>query len=341
MVWGAAGREEGTTAARVLDQLAANAGVPVSGSTLSRRLGVSRSAIWKAVALLKGAGVPVVSLQSRGYLLEGAENLLLASRITSLRENPENFSRIHVFPVTESTNADAVRMAEEGEIEGTVILADSQTAGKGRLGRRWESPPGCNLYCSVILRPSIPPHLAPQITFLAAVALRDAVTMTTGVDVSLKWPNDLIVNGRKAAGLLNEMSAEADRVRHLVLGFGVNVNQTTFPGGFRTPPTSLAREAGRSIDRSLLAARLLDRLHWWYRTYLSEGFEPIRRTWMDASCSVGVRVSISDTDGVPRLTGETVGIDEVGALLLEDAAGRIHHVAAGDVTILEGDRCCS
>src|SRR6185369_17974712 len=142
---------------------------------------------------------------------------------------------------TGSTNADAFRLAEEGAAEGTVVLADTQSGGKGRLGRIWSSPPGVNLYCSVILRPSVKPYEAPQLTFLSAVAVARAIEQATGLKPEIKWPNDVLIGGRKVAGLLNEMSAETDRINFVILGLGVNLNMTTaqFPHDLRHPATSL------------------------------------------------------------------------------------------------------
>ncbi|GAB4294444.1 MAG: biotin--[acetyl-CoA-carboxylase] ligase [Desulfuromonadia bacterium] len=325
-------------AAAVLDILAAASGEPVSGEDLSRRLGVSRSAVWKRIELLRDAGFPILSLKSRGYILAGAEGLLIPSRIDALRRGKRVGSRIVYLAETGSTNADAVRLAEDGAPEGTVVIADSQTAGKGRLGRRWESPPGRNLYCSVILRPPIPPQQATHLTFLSSLAVSDAARDVAGVELTLKWPNDLMARGKKCAGLLNEMSAESDQVRYLVLGIGVNLNLSAadFPTDLRSLATSLSVESGQTIDRNLFAARLFDALDAWYERYWVEGFEPVRQEWTWRSWTIGKRVCVTDGGDVGGIVGRAVAIDGVGALLVETRGGWVERVLAGDVTVLEG-----
>jgi len=326
------------SAAAILDALAASPGEPVSGGELSRRLGLSRAAVWKRVALLKEAGFPIVSMRSHGYLLTGAEGVIVPSRIEALLKGKVIGGKIICLAETGSTNVDAARHAEEGAPEGTVVIADSQTAGKGRLGRRWESPPGRNLYCSVIIRPFIPPQKAPHLTFLSSLAICDAASDLLGLDLSLKWPNDVLAGGKKCAGLLNEMSAESDRIRYVILGIGVNLNMSTtdFPPDLRYPATSLSIESGRTIDRTLFAARLLDCLDRWYDRYRAQGFEPVRTAWMKRSWTVGKRVRVSH-DGERGVTGVATGIDEMGALLVETSPGRIERILAGDVTISGGD----
>lgn len=334
----AAGRLQQSTVSSVLEALLSSGGKPLSGAELSRRIGVSRSAVWKAVGVLKDSGIPVVSLQSRGYLLGACGNLILPTRIRTLASPTLIGTRIIYRHETVSTNLDAVRLAEEGAPEGTVVIADAQSGGRGRLGRRWESPAGCNLYCSVVVRPSIPPHHATHLTFLAALAVCDAVASVTGITPSLKWPNDLLIGGKKCAGLLNEMSAEADRIRHVILGIGVNLNMSMadFPDELVPRATSLSIESGREVDRTLFAARLIDALDHWYGCYRERGFDPVRSAWTERSWTVGKRVRVT-YDEARSMTGRAVGIDEVGALLVVADSGGNERVLAGDVTILKGD----
>lgn len=333
----AAGRLQQSTVSSVLEALISSGGKPLSGAELSRRIGVSRSAVWKAVGALRDSGVPVRSLQSRGYLLGACTNMILPPRISSL-VTPSRIGKHVIYRLeTVSTNGDAVRLAEEGAPEGTVVIADAQSGGKGRLGRTWESPAGCNLYSSFVVRPPVPPHHATHLTFLAALAVFDAIESVAAIRPSLKWPNDLLIGGRKCAGLLNEMSAESDRIRYVVLGIGVNLNMSPadFPGDLRQPATSLSIETGREVDRTLFAARLIEALDRWYGCYLEHGFDPVRSAWVERSWTIGKRVRVT-YDEQRGVTGRAVGIDEVGALLIRADSGGEERVLAGDVTILEG-----
>ena len=182
----------------------------ISGEHLSRELGVSRTAIWKHISALRKNSYCIEAVPSRGYRLVSSPDTIDPHEVTAQLTTTKIGKRLEFLKLTASTNADAFRLAEDGTSEGTVVLADSQTGGKGRRGRLWSSPAGVNLYCSVVLRPAIMPHEAPQLTFLSAVAAARAIELTTKLVPEIKWPNDLLISGKKVAGLLNEMSAETD-----------------------------------------------------------------------------------------------------------------------------------
>ncbi|GAB4182069.1 MAG: biotin--[acetyl-CoA-carboxylase] ligase [Geothermobacteraceae bacterium] len=303
----------------------------VSGAALSRTLGMSRAAIWKQIEVLRSRGYRIEAVPSRGYRLAEEPDLLSEEQLRSHLEGCGIGKRVVCFDQTDSTNIQALRLVEEGAEEGTVLVADSQQAGKGRLGRAWVSPPGVNLYTSVILRPDIPPWQAPQLTFVAAVALVRAIEQVCGLSARVKWPNDVLVDGAKVAGVLSELLADMDRVRAVILGIGLNVNMSRgqLPETLRYPATSLALASGRpSWSRLQLACALYRQIDELYRVYLGRGFEPIRLAW-EASCDlVGRQVQVSS--GEDLLVGRCAGIDQDGALLLS-GGGATKRVLAGDV----------
>lgn len=307
----------------------------LSGEQLSRELGVSRTAVWKLISRLRAAGYSIEAVSSRGYrLLSVPEQLDVQTIAGELGPACLMGRRLQVSSETGSTNADAYRLAETGAEEGTVVIADHQTSGKGRLGRRWESPSGVNLYCSVVLRPDILPYEAPQLTFLSAVAVARAITTVTGLQPSIKWPNDLLLHGSKVAGLLNEMNAETDRIGFVILGIGINVNMRTqqFPADLRHPATSLMLEAGSPVSRLALLTCLLHELDREYLRFKSCGFGPVREEWASYCNAFGREVQVSQ--GAVILRGAFDGIDEDGALLVRYGDGRQERVLSGDVTVL-------
>lgn len=306
----------------------------LSGERLSEVLGVSRTAVWKQIRQLRQLGYRIEAIPSRGYQLCATPDLLLAEELHSGLTTSRIGRDIRYFAETDSTNRQAYALGEAGAAEGLVVIADRQSAGKGRLGRTWTSPPGVNLYLSVVLRPPLPPHAAPQLTFLSALATSRAIAMVTGLAPTHKWPNDVLLSGGKVAGLLNEMSAESDRLRFVVLGIGVNLNMTAdqFPADLRAPATSLLLAGGRTVSRTIFARTLLEQLDALYAEYLLCGPAPIMAAW-EAHCDlVGKAVSVDDGRGTV-LRGTVTGIDRDGALLLTLANGTTERVLAGDVRL--------
>lgn len=324
-----------TVAAELL-QMLREAGDVLSGEQASRRLGVSRAAVWKQVEALRASGYTVVSIPARGYRLTAEPERLdpeLLQRL--LRERCLLLGRRLVWlDTTVSTNLEAFRRADEGAAEGTVVLADHQSGGKGRLGRQWESPPGVNLYASVILRPQLAPYDAPQLTFLSAVATARAIQQTCGLQPSIKWPNDLLLRGRKVAGLLNEMHAETDRVGFVVLGIGVNLNMgaAQFPADLRTPATSLCLETGTWVSRTSFALQLIMELDRAYEEFRCHGFDPVRAEWSRLCNAAGRKVEVDSGGSVTE--GFFDGVDHDGALLIRLADGGRERILSGDVRIV-------
>jgi BirA family biotin operon repressor/biotin-[acetyl-CoA-carboxylase] ligase len=238
------------------------------------------------------------------------------------------------FPEIDSTNREARDRARGGAREGTVILADSQSCGKGRLGRSWESPAGANLYFSVILKPLIPAAAAPQITLLAGVAAARALSGISGLECVIKWPNDIFFRGKKLAGILAEMEGEGSRVGFIILGIGVNVNwrREDFPPDLRQTATSLVAESGEEVRRAAVAVELFRELEKEYTVYTREGFSlRLREEWNRVSWINGKQITLSSPEGI--LSGTALGLDTDGALLLLDEEGKTRRVVAGDVSL--------
>ncbi len=293
---------------------------------------MSRAAVWKHVQGLRRRGYGIEGARGAGYRLLGRPDTVEEEELFSRLSRNEFRKSLVCHSVTDSTNSRAVELAGKGAEHGTVVWADSQTAGRGRLGRRWESPPGVNLYFSVLLRPPLGPLHAPQLTLVAAVALSAAVEECSGLRGDLKWPNDLYLGGRKAAGILAEMSADPDRLRHVVVGVGLNVNAAPedFPAEVRSRATSLREQAGRTFRRVEVLARFLDAFAESYAAFLSGGFRALLPAWSRRDMLAGKRVLLRY--GEKELRGKALGVEESGMLLFRrDGSARPERIASGEI----------
>lgn len=301
----------------------------VSGAALSDKLGLSRTAVWKHVERLRELGYRIDAQPARGYRLVEVPDRLTALELLPLLATRELGRTVHHYESTESTNRVAFELAQDGAFHGEVVIAEGQTAGKGRRGRSWSSPPGKNLYCSVILRPEIPPARAPELTLVAAVALAETLREAGG-DAGIKWPNDVQLGGRKVAGILTELSADVERVQFVVVGLGVNLNATAddFPAELADVATSLKLARGTEVPRALFTAALLTRLEQWLDTWAEQGFAPVRAAWKKLSTILGHEVLVRSEQ--KELRGIAEDIDEGGALLLR-VGDTVERVLAGDV----------
>ncbi len=301
----------------------------VSGEAISDKLGLSRAAVWKHVGALREQGYRIDALPARGYRLVEIPDRLGELELRPLLNTHDLGAVLHWFAEVGSTNDVAKQLAEEGALHGEVVIAEAQTAGRGRRGRAWVSPAGRNVYLSVVLRPDLPPTRASELTLLAAVAVCEAVRQA-GVPAAIKWPNDLLANGKKVAGVLTEMASEMDQVQWVVLGIGVNVNAeaSDFPAELRGLATSVAIERGDPVPRALFAAALITSLEEWLDRHAAEGFAPVRQAWRVMSDTLGreVRVRVGDRE----LEGVAEDVDDAGALLVRTPRGR-ERVLAGDV----------
>ncbi|WP_432821686.1 biotin--[acetyl-CoA-carboxylase] ligase [Trichloromonas sp.] len=303
----------------------------VSGEEISQKLGVSRTAVWKKIRLLRDLGYSIDAVTSRGYRLAASPDALLIEELRSGLETRIVGRELVFFDETDSTNSRARELGDQGHPDGTVVIADRQTAGKGRLGRTWASPPGVNIYTSVLLRPPILPFDGPQLTFVSAVAVALAIRDVSGLSPRVKWPNDVLLGGKKVAGLLNEMNAETEGVRYIILGIGVNLNMEAaqFPADLRYPATSVALEKGETVSRLAFARTLYRHLDRLYLAYLDRGFAPIISAWEELCDLVGRPVEVDCQSRVIRGTVE--GLDSDGALLVRTDDGVQEKIMAGDV----------
>ena len=303
----------------------------VSGERISAELGVSRTAVWKHIRNLRQAGYLIEAVPSRGYQLLQSPDVLMPESIQAGLNCQRVASRVRCFDETDSTNLQACRLGDDGGEDGLVVIADRQSSGKGRMGRQWESPGGVNLYASILLRPAILPFEAPKLTFLSAVAVCRAITRCTGLHPTVKWPNDILLNGAKVAGLLNEMSSETDQVHYVVLGIGVNLNMCVdqFPADLRYPATSLAIATGQPVSRLDFTRTLLQEIDALYQLYLEQGSVPIMSVWTELCDLTGKLVQV-DCNEI-QINGTMAGLGEDGALLVRTKTGKIESIYAGDV----------
>ena len=251
----------------------------------------------------------------------------------SLKRNPL-VACVHYFPEIDSTNRQAFRLALDGAREGEIVVADAQTRGKGRLNRVWQSPPGVNLYVSAILRPRIEPATAPQITLMAGVAVAELLSGYCPDGVSIKWPNDVLIRGRKACGILTEMKASTGAVDFIILGIGLNVNmdREDFDDLLRGTATSLRIETGIAQDRLDVISRLFGFIEKWYRVFVQTGFAGMRDAWLAHADILGRPIRVVDRDA--SQDGVVTGIDADGAILMRQENGSVQRVIAGDVHLL-------
>lgn len=299
----------------------------LSGEDLSRTLKMSRAAIWKYIQELRSEGYDIIAVPHLGYKLVSRPDKLLPREIQfDLKTKCMGQKIIHHESVS-STMDIAFRLGIENEKEGTVICAEGQTKGKGRLGRQWNSPKNKGIYMSIILRPQLAPTAVSHLTLLSAVALCEAVRQTTGMEAKIKWPNDLMVNDKKVAGILTELSAEMDRVRFVVIGLGLNVN--TPANQLPVGASSLRIEAQKNFCRVTLVQQILERLEDWYERYKKEGFSSVIKQWKAYASTLGTRVRIADQQG--DIEGEAVDLDENGGLIIRHESGRTIKRMSGDV----------
>ena len=243
--------------------------------------------------------------------------------------------QLYYYDEISSTNDEAFRLALAGAPEGTVLIANSQNAGKGRMQRIWHSPAGCNIYTSVILRPKIKPVHVPQISILAGVALTEALQIYCPDKIKLKWPNDILINGKKVCGILSQVKTTVNEIDFIVLGIGINVNisYSQFPKEISVLATSLAIETGREISRQELIISLYENLTKWYKKLLKEGFDRIKEKWLGLSPMIGQMVQVMFNEEV--VSGKAIGIDDDGSLILLTAENKQINISAGDATIVK------
>jgi BirA family biotin operon repressor/biotin-[acetyl-CoA-carboxylase] ligase len=322
-----------TVDAKILSALRA-APLGVSGAELARQLDMTRAGVWAHIEEWRALGYDIEASPHLGYRLLGAPDVLHADDLSARLGKVRVVGReIHVFQETTSTNDVAARLARGGAEEGAVVFAESQTKGRGRMGRAWISPAGKGLWFTVLLRPDCPPQGTTQLTVAAATALARAITLQTGLVPEIKWPNDILIRGKKIAGILTELRAELDRVQEVLLGIGMDVNLEAddFAGDLRRTATSLRIETGQKVNRAELAVAVLRELDRDYQMVMEGHFDVLAEQW-EARCStLGCQVAIRFGDRVIR--GRADSLDNDGALLVRGLHGHLERIVGGDVSM--------
>jgi BirA family transcriptional regulator, biotin operon repressor / biotin---[acetyl-CoA-carboxylase] ligase len=314
----------------LLALLAENTTIVISGAKIAKEIGVSRQQVFRWIETLRALGVRVKGHPRTGYHIERAPDILAPQLLRHRLSGTAFAKRIHHFFKADSTNTIAMHLGEEGEPHGAVVIAEDQTAGRGRAGRTWLTDKSAGICCSVLVRPTIPPAHAPLLTLVAGLAARDAASEELTSVPDIRWPNDLIVHGRKFGGILTEMHAEPDRLHYAVIGIGINVNQQKMPAAIEETATSLRIESGKMHSRLELLVRLLRHLDRYYNLYLNEGPMPIVRRFAEVSSYFrGKRVRI--TTARESFIGTTAGLESSGVLRVTRDDGR------GTESILSGD----
>jgi len=317
---------------RIVRLLTEHATVVVSGTKIAQEISSNRSEVWRLIQQLRGLGVDVVGHPATGYQLRAVPDLLLPEILDPLIRSTIFESQVHHFYKIGSTNTAAMAAAAEGAPEGSVFVAEEQTAGRGRGSHAWESVRSAGIYCSVVLRPKLPPSEVLLLSLAAGLSVRAAIEqVNAGMNLDLKWPNDLLIDGKKVCGILTEMNAEATRVRHAVVGIGINVNQSGFPKELENEAISLRMLTGNEWSRVALTAALLKSLDWEYRQFIerADARPSILRRFAEQSSWVrGKQVRVEENGAA--IEGTTEGLDDRGFLLVRNAAG-VQTVLTGTV----------
>ncbi|WP_018751369.1 biotin--[acetyl-CoA-carboxylase] ligase [Paenibacillus sanguinis] len=318
----------------LIDMLLEHPGQYISGEEMSRRLSISRTAVWKQIAKLREQGYKFESAPRRGYrLVSQPDRLSQPALLQGLSGNQSLGKRIKLLTSVSSTQEEARRLAEEDAPHGTLVLAEEQTAGRGRQGRHWYSPPGKGIWMSLLLRPDRQPvSIAPQLTLLTAVAVCRAVRKF-GIDAGIKWPNDVLVDGRKLCGILVESIAEDELIRYAIAGIGIDVNlqREDIPQELLPKVTSLQIASGRRIERTELIVAVLAELEQLYQLYTEKGFMPIGHLWEALSVTLGRRITVLTPDG--EIVGQATALAENGALILREDSGNTRTIFSGEVQL--------
>ncbi len=321
------------TRKKLLDLFSEANGDFISGQKISDILGCSRTAVWKHIEDLRKEGFELEAVRRLGYRIVSTPDKITENEIRLGLKTNTLGQTIHFQEEVTSTQKIAHQLAHEGAKEGTLVVAELQTAGRGRMDRTWFSPKGTGVWMSLILRPPIPPQKTPQLTLLSAVAIAQAIQEVTGLVPDIKWPNDILMNGKKCVGILTELQADPDRVHSVIIGMGLNVNheREQFPEEIRDIATSLAIEKGEKINRARLIQEVMLKLETLYRQYLQHGFMPIKLLWEGYAISIGKEITARTLNGTIR--GWARGITEEGVLILEDHDGAIHYIHSADISV--------
>ncbi len=318
--------------AKILDVLRSKSHTYISGEQLSQELNMSRTAVWKHVNALRALGYKVEAITSVGYKLVSSPPLLLPLEIKNGLQTEFMGQNIYWEYEINSTNTLALQLAEEQAREGTIVVSEAQKHGRGRMGRAWVSQPETGIYLSLILRPHFVPMKAPYITFISAISVVEAIEQVLGVQARIKWPNDVLLNGKKTSGILTELRAEMEEIHYVVVGIGINVNNSRFPKDLRSKVTSLSLEVKEKVPRIKIVQALLQSFEKWYRIILGDEAEKAYERWRELSCTLGNRVEVNVGDNT--LKGTATHFDSGGSLYIKLDSGEERQILVGDVTMV-------
>lgn len=319
---------------KILSQLINAKGEPVSGQKLADELHISRTMIWKHLKSIEEDGYVIEAIKKKGYVLQSIPDLVIPEQIIPNLKTKQLGRTIEYYTTCESTQIIAADKAREGAPHGTVVIAEEQTDGRGRLDRSWNSTANKGIWMSVIIRPAISPQFAAQFTLVSAVAITQAIQEVTNLTPEIKWPNDILINGKKVTGILTELQADMDIVHSIIIGIGVNVNQelSAFEESIQKTATSLKIENGEEIDRSLLVAKILYYLEKYGDLYVENSFKPIKILWESHNCTIGKRIRATTLR--ETLEGVALGITNDGVLEIKLDSGEIRGVYSADIHLL-------
>lgn len=317
----------------LLDAFTNAGGNYLSGQTLADLIGCSRTAVWKHMEELRKEGFQLEAVRRKGYRIVKTPERITADEIRLGLKTNFIGKNIHYEDRVESTQKIAHQLANEDVPEGTVVIAEEQISGRGRMERSWHSPKYTGIWMSLILRPNIPLQKAPQLTLLTAVSVVQAIEDLTELHPEIKWPNDILINGKKITGILTELQAESDRIHSIIIGIGINVNQriTDFPLDLQNTATSIMIEKGSEISRASLIKSIFTQFEKMYLLYLAEGFLPIKLLWESYATSIGKQLKARTL--TKTIEGKALGITDDGVLRIQDSEGKIHQVYSADIEL--------
>lgn len=304
----------------------------ISGQQLCDHFQVSRTAVWKVIEQLKKEGYQIEAVRNKGYRLVDSPDVMSKAEIESLMKTRWAGKKVVYYDETDSTNNRAKDAGEKGGEHGTLFVADRQVAGKGRRGRSWDSPAGTSIYMTILLHPDMLPSKAPRLTLLMALAVAEGIQKVTGLETQIKWPNDIVIHGRKVCGILTEMSAEIDYINYVVIGVGINVNQETFPEEIHERAVSLKAETGTSVKRSELIAAAMESFEKYYEIFLKTGdLSEVREQYNSLLVNINKEVKVLEPGN--EYEAYALGINETGELIVRLPGGQKKEVYAGEVSV--------
>lgn len=303
----------------------------VSGQDLCNKFGVSRTAVWKVIKQLKEAGYEIEAVPNKGYHIVSAPDLMNKVELESIRNTTWAGQEIYYYDVTDSTNIRAKELAEEGHPGGTLVVADRQEAGRGRRGRSWDSPSGTGIFMTLLLKPEMNPNHASMLTLVAAMAVARAISKCAGTEALIKWPNDIVIGGKKICGILTEMSAQFDFINHIVIGIGINVHNEHFPEEIAETAGSIFLQTGRRIRRAELIEQILEQFEHYYAIFMeTEDLSGLVKEYN--SILVNMNKSVRVLDPKEPFEGKAMGITKKGELIVDTWESR-KMVSSGEVSV--------